>query len=115
MIAWISPIERGLNISTGRTPSMGWAPLNSFTIFCDGVSLSARKLALPLFRPHRSPEAGGLLTKSVKDILIRFREPFVDLSHRIHSNPPDRVHGITTKGGDALNIIPAHTTARYFV
>lgn len=27
----------------------------------------------------------------------------------------DRVHGIVTRGGDALNIIPAHTSARYAV
>lgn len=29
--------------------------------------------------------------------------------------PTDRVHGIVTHGGDAPNIIPAHTTARYMV
>ena len=29
--------------------------------------------------------------------------------------PTDRVHGIVTKGGDASNIIPSHTTARYSV
>jgi len=34
---------------------------------------------------------------------------------RQHFRQTDRVHGITTKGGDAPNIIPAHTTARYFV
>ncbi len=34
---------------------------------------------------------------------------------RQHLRPSDRVHGITTKGGDAPNVIPAHTTARYSV
>jgi amidohydrolase len=29
--------------------------------------------------------------------------------------PTDRVHGIVTKGGDAANVIPAHTRARYSV
>jgi amidohydrolase len=29
--------------------------------------------------------------------------------------PTDRVHGIVTHGGDAPNIIPSHTTARYMV
>lgn len=29
--------------------------------------------------------------------------------------PTDRVHGIVTKGGDAANIIPEHTTAEYMV
>lgn len=29
--------------------------------------------------------------------------------------PTDRIHGITTKGGDAPNIIPAHTQATYMV
>jgi amidohydrolase len=29
--------------------------------------------------------------------------------------PTDRVHGITTKGGDAPNVIPARTEARYMV
>ncbi len=34
---------------------------------------------------------------------------------RQHIRPTDRVHGIVTKGGDAANIIPAHTSARYSV
>jgi amidohydrolase len=32
---------------------------------------------------------------------------------RQHLRPTDRVHGIVTKGGDAPNIIPAHTTADF--
>jgi amidohydrolase len=34
---------------------------------------------------------------------------------RQHLGPCDRVHGIVTKGGDAPNIIPAHTSAKYIV
>lgn len=34
---------------------------------------------------------------------------------RQHLRSTDRVHGITTKGGDAVNVIPAHTSARYAV
>jgi amidohydrolase len=34
---------------------------------------------------------------------------------RQHIHPTDRVHGIITKGGEAPNIIPAETTARYVV
>jgi amidohydrolase len=34
---------------------------------------------------------------------------------RQHLRPGDRVHGIVTKGGDAANIIPAHTTADWMV
>ena len=34
---------------------------------------------------------------------------------RQHIHPTDRVHGIVTKGGEAPNIIPAETTARYIV
>jgi amidohydrolase len=34
---------------------------------------------------------------------------------RQHIRPTDRIHGIVTKGGDAPNIIPAHTAARYMV
>src|SRR5882672_1296315 len=34
---------------------------------------------------------------------------------RQHIHPTDRVHGIVTKGGEAPNIIPAQTTARYIV
>jgi amidohydrolase len=34
---------------------------------------------------------------------------------RQHLRPTDRVHGIVTKGGDAANIIPAHTTADWMV
>lgn len=34
---------------------------------------------------------------------------------RQHMLPTQRIHGITTKGGDAPNIIPAHTSARYIV
>ena len=32
---------------------------------------------------------------------------------RQHIQPSDRIHGIVTKGGDAPNIVPAHTSARY--
>ena len=34
---------------------------------------------------------------------------------RQHIIATDRVHGIITKGGDAANIVPAHTSARYKV
>jgi amidohydrolase len=34
---------------------------------------------------------------------------------RQHILSTDRVHGIITKGGDAANIVPAHTSARYMV
>ncbi|MGH9415201.1 MAG: M20 family metallopeptidase [Terriglobales bacterium] len=34
---------------------------------------------------------------------------------RQHLRPTDRVHGITTHGGDAPNVVPAHTAARYIV
>lgn len=34
---------------------------------------------------------------------------------RQHIRPTDRVHGIITKGGDAPNIVPAHTAAKYMV
>ena len=34
---------------------------------------------------------------------------------RQHVEPSDRIHGIVTKGGDAPNIVPAHTSARYMV
>ncbi len=32
---------------------------------------------------------------------------------RQHIRSSDRIHGIITKGGDAPNVIPAHTTAKY--
>jgi amidohydrolase len=34
---------------------------------------------------------------------------------RQHILPTHRIHGITTKGGDAPNIIPAHTSAKYII
>ena len=34
---------------------------------------------------------------------------------RQHIRSTDRIHGIITKGGDAPNIIPAHTAAKYIV
>src|SRR5215472_2257584 len=34
---------------------------------------------------------------------------------RQHIRHSDRVHGIVTKGGDAPNVVPAHTSARYIV
>jgi len=34
---------------------------------------------------------------------------------RQHIRPTDRVHGIVTRGGEAPNIVPAHTTGRYYV
>lgn len=34
---------------------------------------------------------------------------------RQHIRPTDRIHGIITKGGDAPNVVPAHTSATYMV
>jgi amidohydrolase len=34
---------------------------------------------------------------------------------RQHILPTDRIHGIITKGGDAPNIVPAHTAAKYMI
>lgn len=34
---------------------------------------------------------------------------------RQHIRSTDRIHGIITKGGDAPNVVPAHTTAKYIV
>lgn len=34
---------------------------------------------------------------------------------RQHMRATDRVHGIVTHGGDAANVVPAHTSARYMV
>jgi len=34
---------------------------------------------------------------------------------RQHIRSSDRVHGIVTKGGDAPNVVPAHTTANYYL
>jgi metal-dependent amidase/aminoacylase/carboxypeptidase family protein len=34
---------------------------------------------------------------------------------RQHIRATDRIHGIITRGGDAPNVIPAHTRARYIV
>jgi amidohydrolase len=34
---------------------------------------------------------------------------------RQHILPTDRIHGIVTKGGEAPNVIPAHTAARYII
>ena len=32
---------------------------------------------------------------------------------RQHISPADRIHGIVTKGGDAPNVVPAHTSGRF--
>jgi amidohydrolase len=34
---------------------------------------------------------------------------------RQHIRPTDRIHGIVTKGGDAPNVVPAKTSAKYYV
>jgi amidohydrolase len=34
---------------------------------------------------------------------------------RQHIRQTDRIHGITTKGGEAPNVVPAHTSARYII
>jgi amidohydrolase len=34
---------------------------------------------------------------------------------RQHIRPSDRIHGIVTRGGEAPNIVPAHTTAKYYI
>jgi amidohydrolase len=34
---------------------------------------------------------------------------------RQHIEPSDRIHGIVTKGGDAPNVVPAHTCCKYII
>jgi amidohydrolase len=34
---------------------------------------------------------------------------------RQHIEPTDRIHGIITKGGDAPNVVPAHTCCKYII
>jgi len=34
---------------------------------------------------------------------------------RQHIRPSDRIHGIVTHGGEAPNIVPAHTVAKYYI
>ena len=34
---------------------------------------------------------------------------------RQHIRPTDRIHGIVTKGGDAPNVVPAHTTGKWYI
>jgi amidohydrolase len=34
---------------------------------------------------------------------------------RQHIRPSDRIHGIVIRGGEAPNIVPAHTTAKYYI
>jgi amidohydrolase len=34
---------------------------------------------------------------------------------RQHIRPTDRIHGIVTKGGEAPNIVPAHTTSKWYI
>jgi amidohydrolase len=34
---------------------------------------------------------------------------------RQHIRPSDRIHGIVTKGGDAPNIVPAHTIGKWYI
>src|SRR3984893_2880269 len=34
---------------------------------------------------------------------------------RQHIHQSDRIHGIVTRGGEAPNIVPAHTTAKYYI
>src|SRR5207248_9481463 len=34
---------------------------------------------------------------------------------RQHIRPTDRIHGIVTKGGEAPNIVPSHTSAKYYI
>jgi amidohydrolase len=34
---------------------------------------------------------------------------------RQHIRQTDRIHGIVTRGGEAPNIVPAHTTAKYYI
>lgn len=55
--------------------------------------------------PERGVNAGDALTIAQTAIGL--------LRQQMRST--DRVHGIVTKGGEAPNVIPAHTTARYVV
>jgi amidohydrolase len=55
--------------------------------------------------PERGINAGDALTVAQTAIGLL----------RQHLNSTDRVHGIITRGGDAPNVVPAHTEARYIV
>lgn len=55
--------------------------------------------------PERGINAGDALTIAQTAIGLL----------RQQMRPTDRVHGIVTKGGEAPNVIPAHTSARYAV
>lgn len=55
--------------------------------------------------PERGINAGDALTIAQTAIGLL----------RQHLRSDDRVHGIVTRGGEAPNIIPGHTTARYIV
>ncbi len=55
--------------------------------------------------PERGINAGDALT--IAQVAIGLL--------RQHIRPTDRIHGIITKGGEAPNIVPAHTSAKYYV
>lgn len=47
------------------------------------------------------------------DAVVTFYQLINSLRQRLE--PSDRIHGIITRGGDAPNVIPEHTTARFLV
>ena len=55
--------------------------------------------------PERGINAGDALTIAQTAIGLL----------RQHLRPGDRVHGIVTRGGEAANVVPAHTSASYMV
>jgi len=63
------------------------------------------KEAHPAVSPELGVNAGDALTIAQTAIGLL----------RQHIRPTDRIHGIITKGGDAPNITPAHTAAKYII
>jgi hypothetical protein len=100
--------ERPLSIPRVRIgwlrPPPSWCSNRSFAVAHFRVHYRGKEAHASAY-PERGVNAADALT--VAQVAIGLL--------RQHLQSHDQVHGIVIKGGDAPNIVPAHTTARYYV
>ncbi|HEX9530455.1 MAG TPA: M20 family metallopeptidase [Acidimicrobiales bacterium] len=102
-------LERGVFDGVNASMMVHPAPLEQAQMHCLAVShfdvhYTGKEAHASAF-PERGVNAGDALT--VAQVALGLLRQHVDTG--------DQFHGIVTKGGEAPNIVPAHTSAKYYV
>lgn len=104
-------LERGAFSGVQAAMMVHPAPVEALGMSCLAVSqfdvhYTGREAHASAF-PEQGVNAADALTVSQVGIGL--------LRQHLRRDACDQVHGIVTRGGDAPNVVPAHTAARYFV